>query len=216
MNKTEAAQILNLDSAATAGQVDARYEQIRAFFTVHVDIGKNLIGLAALSMSRIHEAYEALPDAPSSQTTDEKPAAQANNNVDEQHSTYTPPEGAPKPAAAAFASNAQTTGGIKAQATPPVSKDNANRCKLTAFIFPHPLNTAGELFSDQWWRVCKRAVLIALAALALLFVLPSLFDHPASSAILGPYVVPTKTTVAPASTTVAPTLPYGPTSPFPQ
>lgn len=210
MNKTEAAQILNLDSAATADQVNTRYKQIRAFFTVHVDIGKNLIGLAALSMSRIHEAYEALPDTPSNQATDEKATAQASKSVNEPFSTYTSQEAAPKPAAA-FTSNAQTTGDIKMQSTPPASKASTNGKRLKAFIFPHPLNTAGELFSDQWWKVFKRIVLISLAAMAFLFVvLPSLFDHPSSSATIGsPYVVPT-------GAPVAPSLPYGPTSPFPQ
>jgi len=213
MNKTEATQILNLDSTATADQVHARYKQIRAFFTVHVDVGKNLIGLAALSMCRFHEAYEALPDASSDQATDEKTTGNAGKALNEQPSSCgsAPTE---KAYAGSFTSTEKSVVGSEMKSEPPVSVDTVHYAGLKAFVFPHPVHTAGDLFSDQWWKVCKRAVLLALAAMAMLFsVLPAVLSSPAPPVTFGPYQPPDP---VPANPPVRTTSPYGPTSPFPQ
>ena len=213
MNKTEATQTLNLDSTATADQVHARYKQIRAFFTVHVDVGKNLIGLAALSMSRFHEAYEALPDTSNGQSTDEKTTANADKVLNEQLSSCAP-AATEKTCAGSFTSTAKSIVGSETKSEPPISADTGHYTGLKAFVFPHPLHTAGDLFSDQWWKVCKRSILLALAAMSILFsVLPAVLSSPAPPVAVGPYQPPDP---VPANPPIRTTSPYGPTSPFPQ
>lgn len=64
-------------------------------------------------------------------------------------------------------------------------KENSDLLRLLAniarevrhLIFPRPLHTAGAPFSDQWWKVYKRAVFVGLLLVGLILVKPPTFNN---------------------------------------
>lgn len=61
MNKTEAAQILNVNVTDNAAQIEARYLQVTAFFSIDADSTVTLKGLADKARAEFEQAYLLLP-----------------------------------------------------------------------------------------------------------------------------------------------------------
>lgn len=108
----------------------------------------------------------------------------------------------PKPAQSSKPTDGKTDSGTK-----------SDTGKSPTWLFPHPVEKAGDPFSDQWWRVYKRAVLVGLAVIG--FVL---YEGPRILAELQPAPTQTPTylpynpgpTNPPPSTNTSPFAPIGP------
>lgn len=62
--------------------------------------------------------------------------------------------------------------------------------EIKAAVLPQPTANAGELFSDQWWKVYKRVVLLALAVIGVLLFLAGKIYHQAPPDHYEPYTPP--------------------------
>lgn len=77
---------------------------------------------------------------------------------------------------------------IKAEQLSQASQDLVKEIK--AVVLPQPTANAGELFSDQWWNVYKRAVLLALAVIGVALFLAGKIYHQGPPDHYEPYTPP--------------------------